>query len=253
MKFFIMPLFTGNEWITAPLLMKFLEELCFSYVNKLNIFETDVNDLFNKVTLYIVPMINLDGVDLVTENLSTNSNAYINAKNISSYFPDIAFPKGWKANITGVDLNLQFPAGWMQAKKIKYSLGFNKPAPRDFVGFGPLTTPEARAIYQFTLMHNFKLILTYHSQGKVIFWQYQNYAPESSIQIANKFSEVSGYEVADVPYNSSFAGYKDWFIYYYRQPGFTIEVGIGENPLPISQFNEIYNDNIGILILGMIL
>ena len=40
---------------------------------------------------------------------------------------------------TGVDLNLQFPAGWEQAKEIKYAQGFNQPAPRDFVGFGPLT------------------------------------------------------------------------------------------------------------------
>ena len=32
--------------------------------------------------------------------------------------------------------------------------------------------------------------------------------------------------------------------------GYTIEAGIGENPLPISQFDEIYNDNIGILILS---
>ena len=42
---------------------------------------------------------------------------------------------GWKANINGVDLNLQFPAGWENAKEIKYSQGFNKPAPRDFVGY----------------------------------------------------------------------------------------------------------------------
>ncbi len=186
--------------------MKFLEELCFSYINDSTIFETSSTDLFNNVKLYIVPMINLDGVDLVTDNINKNSNAYLNARNISNSFPEIPFPDGWKANITGVDLNLQFPAGWQEARKIKYSLGFNRPAPRDFVGFSPLTTPEARAIYQFTLMHNFELILTYHSQGKVIFWQYQNYAPEISIQIANQFSEVSGYEVADVPYNSSFAG-----------------------------------------------
>ncbi len=30
--------------------------------------------------------------------------------------------------------------------------------------------------------------------------------------------------------------------------GFTIEAGIGENPLPIEQFSEIYNNNIGILL-----
>lgn len=58
--------------------------------------------------------------------------------------------------------------------------------------------------------------------------------------------------MTDVPYNSSFAGYKDWFIQNYKRPGYTIEAGIGENPLPISQFDEIYNDNIGILVLGML-
>ena len=43
------------------------------------------------------------------------------------------------------------------------------------------------------------------------------------------------------------------FIYQYRKPGFTIEAGEGINPLPISQFNSIYHDNLGILILGMVL
>lgn len=35
--------------------------------------------------------------------------------------------------------------------------------------------------------------------------------------------------------------------------GYTIEAGFGENPLPISQFDEIYRDNLGILILGAVL
>ena len=79
--------------------------------------------------------INPTGVDLVTGELPVISPYYIKAKNIASSFPDISFVDGWKANINGVDLNLQFPAGWEQAKKIKYSQGFNKPAPRDFVGY----------------------------------------------------------------------------------------------------------------------
>lgn len=159
----------------------------------------------------------------------------------------------WKLiNITGVDLNLQFPAGWEQAKEIKFSQGFNKPAPRDFVGFGPLTEPESLAIYNFTLMHNFRLVIAYHTQGQEIYWQFQDYNPPQSFEIGQKLSEASGYKLADTPYNSSFAGYKDWFIQNYNRPGYTIEAGIGENPLPISQFDEIYNDNIGILILGAI-
>ena len=153
---------------------------------------------------------------------------------------------------TGVDLNLQFPALWEKAKEIKYTQGFNKPAPRDFVGFGPLTEPESLAIYNFTLSHNFSLILSYHSQGKVIYWQFQDYNPPRSLEIGEKLSQASGYSLEETPFNSSFAGYKDWFIQNYNNPGYTIEVGIGENPLPISQFDEIYNDNLGVLVLSAV-
>ena len=149
-------------------------------------------------------------------------------------------------------MNLQFPAGWEQAREIKYAQGFDKPAPRDFVGFGPLTAPEAVAIYNFTLRHDFRLMITYHTQGRVIYYKYQDIIPPNSRQIANLFARVSGYSVEEVPAESSFAGYKDWFISYYNRPGFTIEVGLGTNPIPISQFDGIYRENLGILVLGML-
>lgn len=240
----------ANEWITSIVLMKFIEDYCNAYVEKTNLYNKYIPDLFNSTSIYIAPMINPDGVNLVTNILPTNSYEYQQALNISNNFPDIPFPNGWKANINGVDLNLQFPAGWEQAKEIKYSQGFNKPSPRDFVGYGPLTEPESLAIYNFTLRHNFSLILAYHSQGEVIYWQFQDYIPPMSLEIGEQLANSSGYSLEETPYNSSFAGYKDWFIQNYNRPGYTIEVGLGENPLPISQFDKIYNDNIGILILG---
>lgn len=147
---------------------------------------------------------------------------------------------------------MQFPAGWDEAKRIKYEQGFISPAPRDFVGFGPLTEPESLALYNFTLRHNFRLILAYHTQGNVIYWQFKDFASAEAKTIGNQFARVSGYSLEDVPYNSSFAGYKDWFLQEYRRPGYTIEVGLGTNPIPISQFDEIYNSNIGILLLGAV-
>ena len=148
-----------------------------------------------------------------------------------------------------MDLNLQFPAGWDKAKEIKYSQGFNKPSPRDFVGYNYLSEPESLAIYNFTLAHDFDLIIAYHTQGQEIYWNFQNINPPNGYAIGQKFSTLSNYALTDVPYNSSFAGYKDWFIQNYKKPGYTIEAGIGENPLPLSQFDEIYKDNLGILTL----
>ena len=126
------------------------------------------------------------------------------------------------------------------------------PAPRDFGGFGPLTEPESLGMYNFTLEHNFRLILAYHTQGEVIFWRYLNYTPSGAEDIANEFARVSGYELINEVDNDSYAGYRDWFISEYNRPGFTIETGLGVNPLPISQFDKIYNENLGILVLGLV-
>lgn len=233
--------------------MKFIEDYAIAYTNNSNLYGYNVRALFNSVSIYIMPMVNPDGVNIATNAFPITSPAYKMAKNIADNYPAIPFPTGWKANARGVDLNLQFPAGWEQARQIKYDQGFVSPAPRDFVGYGPLTEPESLAIYNFTLSHNFSLVIAYHTQGKEIYWNFQNINPPRGLDIANQFATVSGYTVENVPFNSSFAGYKDWFIQDYNRPGYTIEAGIGQNPLPISQFDEIYNDNLGILVLGAVL
>lgn len=242
--------FHANESITTPVLLKFLEDYARAYVKGADFHGVQASELFSDYQLYLVPMVNPDGVDLVN-GLLTNGIYYRQARQIGADYPAIPFPSGWKANIEGVDLNLQFPAGWEEAKEIKFAQGYVSPAPRDFVGSAPLVAPESNAVYRFTLEHDFSLILAYHTQGEVIYWKYKDYEPKRSYEIAQYFGEVSGYTVEVTPQESGNAGYKDWFIQQYNRPGYTIEVGMGENPLPMSQFDTIYEDNIGILLGGM--
>lgn len=242
--------FHANENITTPVLLKFAEQMMANYVSGESVLGVYPRQLFEEFSLYLVPMVNPDGVDLVNKEL-VSGDYYEQARRIASRYPDIPFPDGWKANIDGVDLNLQFPAGWENAREIKYAQGYVSPAPRDFVGLAPLIAPESKAMYDFTVEHNFALILAYHTQGKVIYWKYLAYEPKGSYRIAQYFGQVSGYLVEVTPVASGYAGYKDWFIESYLRPGYTIEVGEGVNPLPMSQFSEIYRDNLGILLGGM--
>ena len=64
-------------------------------------------------------------------------------------------------------------------------------------------------------------------------------------------SDISGYTLDQTEGMASCSGYKDWVIGELYVPAFTIEVGLGENPLPLSQFDKIYKDNLPMLLYLM--
>jgi len=232
--------FHANEWITTPLLMNFIEDYAIAYETKQPLRGYDVERLFNETTLYVVPMVNPDGVELVLEGIDPTNPRYDEVVRINN--GSLNFNR-WKANIRGVDLNNQFPAFWEEEYQRK---GITQPAPFNYPGPYPLSEPETQAMAEFTRQRNFRMVLAYHSQGEVIYWGYRDMEPPESQTIVTRFQEVSGYQ--PIRTILSDAGYKDWFIQDWRRPGFTVEVGTGINPLPISQYPKIYEDNIRILL-----
>ena len=240
----------ANEWITAPLTARFLEEYAAAYAEGTTVEGLDVREAWKRVTLFVAPLVDPDGADLVTGEIASGGT-YTSASSIAAEYPEIPFPNGWKANISGTDLNLQYPAGWEEAREIKFAQGFRCPAPRDFVGTAPLSAPESRGIYTLTREHDFALTISYHTQGRVIYWKYGDREPDGARALAERFALLSGYSVEDVPYASGFAGYKDWFIDAYDRPGFTIEAGQGTPPLPLSSFPAMYAENRRIMAAGV--
>ena len=238
----------ANEWLTATVLLKFLEDYAQALETDGTIAGVSARELYETATIFLVPMVDPDGVDLVTGAVTEKEREQ--ARALAEFYPNIPIPDGWKANLSGVDLNLQNPAGWLTAREIKFAQGYTRPGPRDFVGRFPLSQPEAQALADYTQRIDPELVIAWHSQGEVIYWQYGGIEVPGAREIAERFANLSGYRLEDTPYNSSFAGYKDWFIQTYRRPGFTIEVGSGENPLPLSQFAEIYTASLPILVAG---
>lgn len=228
----------GNEWITAPVLLRFAEDFAQALTVDGTVGGVPARVLESSCTWYLAPLVNPDGVALVTGE--AGQAQYEKARQLSAAYPAIPFPTGWKANGNGVDLNLQFPAGWLQAREIKFSQGYTRPGPRDYVGVFPLQEPEARAMADLTAEFQPDAVIAFHTQGQVIYWEFGEYEVPGGERLGEKLASASGYGLEDTPYNSSFAGFKDWFIKAFRRPGYTVEAGLGENPLPMEQFPEIY-------------
>lgn len=233
--------FHANEWITTPVLLEAVNAYLLALTNGSSIRGWSPMNFYNEVDLSIVPMVNPDGVNLVIHGpQDENREELIRINKGSSDF------SGWKANIRGVDLNNQYPANWEIEKERKEE---KAPASRDYPGDAPLTEPEAKTMADLARRENFDRLLALHTQGEEFYWGYEGLEPPESRTLAQEFERVSGYRA--VQYIDSHAGYKDWFIQEFRKPGFTLELGLGVNPLPISQFDEIYDEFLGIFLASM--
>ena len=234
------------EWITAPVLMKFAEDSLKARAMNQPLDGYDMQKLWDGSSVWLVPMVNPDGVDLVINGLSGNNPFY--DRLIRWNGGSSNFSQTWEANIRGVDLNHNYNAAWEQSKEQEQALGITGPGPTRYSGPYPVSEPETRAMVSFTRSRSIRLTMAYHAQGRVIYWNFQDLASSEAEEIGRSLSRISGYTLEEASGAASYAGYKDWFIQDFRQPGYTIEVGHGKNPLPLSEFPQIYAENIGILL-----
>lgn len=243
----------ANEYITSMLCWELIEGYMEAVERGGSFGGKNAAALFENAMLYVVPMVNPDGIDLVTGAITPDEPEYRAARAIAADYPELPFPSGWKANLRGVDLNLNYPAGWERARQIKASRGYGAPAPRDYPGERPLDQPETSALAAYTCCIRPELVLAYHTQGSVIYHTYDGVCLPCADALARELAAASGYALEPVPPESANAGFKDWFLERFRRPGFTVEAGLGENPLPLSQLDEMYARNAPILAAALAL
>jgi len=153
----------------------------------------------------------------------------------------------WQANGSGVDLNRNFDAGFYQGIDLAAQNGFTAPGPTRYGGVKPFDQPETAALRDLCLADRPNCMVCLHSQGEEIYHQYIPHLPQSDTA-AKILHLLSGYRICDPDPIAAHGGCKDWFIKTFHKPGFTIEQGKGKNPLPLADFDKIWQKTLPMLL-----
>lgn len=239
-KIFINGAHHGLEHLTSAFIMRFLSDYAANLASGTDFFGKNSVELYSTATLYAVPMVNPDGVDIAIHGLNIENPYH---RKLISMVGIHSFNKVWQANVNGVDINHNYDANWQVVSK--------HPAPSKYSGPYSESEPETKAIVEFVRKEKFDLLLAFHSQGGEIYYDFDGKMSADSLYLANRFSQVSGYTPSKTSGSASFGGCKDWFIKEFGKAGFTVEMGHGKNPLPDEMLSEIYDENARIIVSAM--
>lgn len=243
----------GREYMTPLLVMKQIEYMLV-YLNDGMCEEVSYASILENYCFYIVPMSNPDGIMLSQEGMDSLSDPTLYRAIYSIYSADFAagmtdhtnvneYLKYWKANAAGTDLNRNFDARWEEYDRIF------RPSSQNYKGPAVASEPETRALAALTeSLDRIQAVLCIHSQGEVIYWNCGQDAALSADTraFASAIAGRNGYYLVDKQNND--ASFSDWCALQKGLIAVTVETGVEGCPLPIEQFETIWNDNHDLLI-----
>lgn len=238
--------FHGQEWSACLDALRFAEILLRSRACRRPIWGISPAALGREVL--IVPCVNPDGVQIAV-------NGADGAGKYSGSVSEIcaASDEKWNANARGVDINHNFDAGWDKLREIETEAGILGPSPRRYGGYKPESEPETASLVALCKSRRPAMALALHSQGEELFWRYGENVPPRSEILARILSAASGYKLVENDGLASSGGFKDWFIERFNRPAFTVEIGLGTNPLLLADFEKNFEKLLPLLTLALVL
>lgn len=208
------------------------------------------SELYRDVCIHVIPMANPDGVMISQEGVEGIDNTDLQNILLGCYEQDCLqgkavsdrdmYFKTWKANALGVDLNRNFDAGWNE-----YA-GSGYPSTDCYKGENPASEQETKAILSVAEKYDLDCCISYHSYGNLIYWNYgsEGTALEADKELAECVGKATGYELhSTIQDSADSAGCSDYFVLNLGIPAVTIENGGSECPMPIEEYQPMYEKN----------
>lgn len=218
----------AREWKNTQIIMRQAEEILRDY--------REHKKRFANTCIYILPMVNPDGVSISQYGFDA-----IRDKKLRKKCEKAGHAKVWKANARGVNLNNNFPAGFIKKKKKKAKLHY-----MNYFGRKAGSERETKALMKFINETEPKAVLNLHSMGNVLYWDFnvEGELHDSLREFAEKVSSFNKYALMPKSGSTDAAGgFADWLVYEKGIVSITVETGSVRCPLPHSQFKPVYKRN----------
>ena len=212
----------AREYITAYLLYELIKEYDGDY------------------PVDVIPILNIDGVTLCKEGLNElplklkERTTLLRLNDGSTDFSK------WKANVRGVDINVNFPADWGKGKS-----NVTRPAPENSIGPCPFSERETVCIMDVINNNDYALVVAYHSKGEEVYYGFgDNRLYKSEAQT---FANYLDYKLKRTP--DSAGGIKDYFTLTTGRLGLTVEVGKDTlpHPYPLTELPNLIKQHSGVI------
>ena len=202
----------AREHITTKYLLRVIEDYCFQNEKGTGNFGNfNIKELLSEYTLYIIPCVNPDGLEIISGRMNARKDVRIT---------DI---KEYKANLNGVDINRNFPLAWELIDN-----GVISPYTHFFKGYESASESETKTLMTLCEENSFDFALSIHIKGNCIFWGdtfntkfnglYKAFAED--IALASGFSMTEP-TLKPTDYGG---GFENWFRHTYNRPGLCIEL-----------------------------
>jgi carboxypeptidase T len=219
----------GNERPGYEILIYFIQYMVDYYQNT-----TAVQDAIDSTQIYVIPMMNPDGVEAGTrKNLEPNHGWFGLQKTVTSI---------------GVDLNRNYAGAWflLFLRPWFYLSTSYRDTSDVYRGPYPFSENETQAVQQFVETHNITISIDYHTYGELILYPWGNTrlpAKDKPVfsSIGENISQLDNYtsEQSTALY-PTLGDVCDWMYATHHILAFTIELGKSyapENPMVLHQMS----------------
>ena len=217
-------------------------EICLTLIDSLLLNYEKNNRVTNwiaKNEIWFIPVINVDGHHVVTQNIDPRWRKNVRDNNGNGIL--------YEYNIDGIDLNRNFDFNWAFGGSGESDNG-------RYRGEHPFSESECVAVRELALKQKFLLAVTYHSQGEVVFypWDWRGRkAPDDKLLtkmakgLAESIKTLKGDSTYKAFYGAGTVGQTyPWLYGTIGTLDFIVETGLGRYIFPADELKNIIKSNL---------